>query len=107
MRQHVTFDVLSHTSEGLPNQSATRIKAGTFTAATPHIKGGKVIPIAQKRAKRSRAYPDVPTMQEQGFPTFETMNWYGISGPANLPVALARRINADVNNVLAMPYVVR
>lgn len=79
----------------------------TMTAATPHIKGGKVIPIAQTRAKRSRAYPDVPTMQEQGFPTFETMNWYGISGPANLPVALARRINADVNNVLAMPDVVR
>ena len=34
MRQHVKFDVLSHTSEGSPNQSATRVKAGTFAAAT-------------------------------------------------------------------------
>lgn len=44
-------------------------------------------------------------MQEQGFPQFETMNWYGISGPAKLPVALVRRINQDVNAVLAMPDV--
>jgi tripartite-type tricarboxylate transporter receptor subunit TctC len=44
-------------------------------------------------------------MQEQGFPEFETMNWYGISGPAKLPAALARRINEDVNKVLAMPDV--
>lgn len=79
----------------------------TMTAATPHIKGGKVVALAQTRAKRSKAYPEVPTMQEEGFAGFETMNWYGISGPANLPVAVVRRINADVNTVLAMPDVDR
>jgi tripartite-type tricarboxylate transporter receptor subunit TctC len=77
----------------------------TMTAATPHVKNGRVLALAQTRAKRSKAYPDVPTMQEQGFPDFETMNWYGISGPAKLPAALARRINQDVNSVLAMPDV--
>lgn len=79
----------------------------TMTAATPHIKGGKVVALAQTRAKRSKAYPEVPTMQEEGFAGFETMNWYGISGPANLPTAVVRRINADVNTVLAMPDVDR
>lgn len=74
----------------------------TMTAATPHVKNGRVLALAQTRAKRSKAYPDVPTMQEQGFREFETMNWYGISGPARLPAALARRINQDVNTVLAM-----
>jgi tripartite-type tricarboxylate transporter receptor subunit TctC len=74
----------------------------TMTAATPHVKNGRVVALAQTRAKRSQAYPGVPTMQEQGFPEFETMNWYGISGPAKLPAALARRINQDVNTVLAM-----
>jgi tripartite-type tricarboxylate transporter receptor subunit TctC len=74
----------------------------TATAATPHLKNGRVIALAQTRAKRSKAYPDVPTMQEQGYPDFETMNWYGISGPAKLPAALVKRINDDVNTVLAM-----
>ena len=54
---------------------------------------------------RPKAYPDVPTMQRQGFPEFETMNWHGISGPAKLPPAPARRINQDINVVLAMANV--
>ncbi len=74
----------------------------TMTAATPHVKNGRVLALAQTRARRSKAYPDLPTMQEQGFPEFETMNWYGVSGPAKLPAALVRRINQDVNTVLAM-----
>lgn len=55
----------------------------TMAAATPHVSSGRVIAIAQTRGKRVKAYPNVPTMQEQGFDKFETMNWYGISGPAN------------------------
>ena len=74
----------------------------TMTAATPHLKNGRVVALAQTRARRSRAYPGVPTMQEQGYPDFETMNWYGLSGPAKLPAALVRRINQDVNTILAM-----
>ena len=77
----------------------------TMTAATPHLKNGRVVALAQTRGKRSKAYPDVPTMQEQGYAGFETMNWYGISGPAKLPPAIVARINADVNTVLAMPDV--
>jgi tripartite-type tricarboxylate transporter receptor subunit TctC len=74
----------------------------TMTAATPHVKNGRVVALAQTRARRSKAYPNVATMQEQGFADFETMNWYGISGPAKLPAPLVRRINEDVNKVLAM-----
>lgn len=74
----------------------------TMTAATPHLKNGSVVALAQTRSKRSKAYPDVPTMREQGFAAFETMNWYGISGPAKLPTALVRKLNQDINAVLAM-----
>jgi len=77
----------------------------TMTAATPHLKNGRVVALAQTRGKRSKAYPNVPTMQEQGFAGFETMNWYGISGPAKLPAALVRKINHDVNAVLALAEV--
>ena len=74
----------------------------TMAAATPHVKSGRVIAIAQTRGKRVKAYPDVPTMQEQGFDKFETMNWYGISGPGKLPAPIARKMNQDINTVLAM-----
>lgn len=74
----------------------------TMTAATPHVKSGRAIAVAQTRATRVKAYPDVPTMQEQGFPGFETFNWYGISGPGKLPAPIAARMNKDINTVLAM-----
>ena len=77
----------------------------TMTAATPHVKGGKVIAIAQTRAKRAKGHPTVPTMQEQGFEGFEATTWYGLAGPGRLPAAIADKINHDVNTVLALPDV--
>ncbi len=77
----------------------------TMTAATPHVKSGKVLAIAQTRAKRAKGYPDVPTMQELGYAGFEATTWYGLAGPGKLPAAIVRKINADVNTALAMPDV--
>jgi tripartite-type tricarboxylate transporter receptor subunit TctC len=77
----------------------------TMTAATPHVKSGKVIAIAQTRARRAKGHPTVPTMQEQGFPGFEATTWYGLAGPGKLPSVIAQKINRDVNTVLAMPDV--
>ena len=75
----------------------------TMAAATPHVKSGRAIAIAQTRSKRVKAYPDVPTMQEQGFAGFETFNWYGISGPGKLPATIAQKMNADIQAALALP----
>ena len=77
----------------------------TMTAATPHVKNGKVVAIAQTRAKRAKGHPAVPTMQEQGFDGFEATTWYGLAAPKGLAPALADKINRDVNTVLAMPDV--
>jgi tripartite-type tricarboxylate transporter receptor subunit TctC len=78
----------------------------TMTAATPHVKSGKVRAIAQTRAKRASSYPNVPTMIEAGFPNFEATTWYGLVGPGKLPPAMAQRMNEDINKVLVMPDVV-
>ena len=78
----------------------------TMTAATPHVKGGKAIAIAQTRPLRSNAWPNVPTMAEEGFPDFDATTWYGLVGPGTLSPALAKRMNEDLNRVLAMPDVV-
>lgn len=77
----------------------------TMTAATPHVKNGKVVAIAQTRAKRAKGHPTVPTMQELGYAGFEATTWYGLVGPAKLPGAIVQKVNRDVNAVLAMPDV--
>ncbi len=77
----------------------------TMTSAIPHVKGGKVIAIAQTRLKRAKSLPNVPTMAESGFPGFEATVWYGLVGPGKMPQAMAQRMNDDVNKVLAMPDV--
>ena len=77
----------------------------TMTAATPHVKSGKVIGVAQTRLKRAKGHPAIPTMQEQGFDGFEATTWYGLAGPGKLPAGIADKINRDVNTVLAMPDV--
>lgn len=77
----------------------------TMTAATPHVKNGKAIAIAQTRLQRVPAYANVPTMAESGFPGFEATTWYGLAGPAKMPLAMAKRMNEDINKVMLMPDV--
>ena len=77
----------------------------TMTAATPHVKSGKAIALAQTRLQRVPAYANVPTMAESGFPGFEATTWYGLAGPAKMPLAMAKRMNEDVNKVMQMPDV--
>ena len=78
----------------------------TMTAATPHVKSGKVVALAQTRTKRAKGHPTVPTMDEQGFAGFDATTWYGLAGPGKMPQAMAQRMNEDVNKVLAMPDVI-
>lgn len=77
----------------------------TMTAATPHVKSGKAIAIAQTRLARSPAHPKVPTITESGYPGYEATTWYGLVGPAKLPAEMVARMSADFNTVLKMPDV--
>ncbi|MBI2728850.1 MAG: tripartite tricarboxylate transporter substrate binding protein [Polaromonas sp.] len=77
----------------------------TMTSATPHVKGGKAIAIAQTRTKRAKGHPNVPTMDESGFPGFDATTWYGLVGPGKLPQVIAKRMNEDINKVMQMPDV--
>ncbi len=78
----------------------------TMTAASPLVKSGKVIALAQTRLKRAASHPTVPTMAESGFPGFEATSWYGLVGPGKMPAAMARRMNEDLNKILLMPDVI-
>ena len=81
----------------------------TFTGATPlipHIKQGKLRPIAVGSATRIAALPDVPTVAESGLKGFETSQWYGIMAPAGTPDAIVRKLSAEINRILKSPEVV-
>jgi tripartite-type tricarboxylate transporter receptor subunit TctC len=74
----------------------------TMTAATPHVQQGKLVAIAQTRGKRAKPYPNVPTMQDSGFPGYEATTWYGFAGPKGMNPGLVKKMNEDMNKVLAM-----
>ena len=69
-------------------------------AIMPHIKGGKVKPIAQSGTKRSPLLPDVPTFAEAGLPAIESYAWYGLFAPAKTPAAVVAKINAEAQKVM-------
>ena len=76
-----------------------------LAAALPHIKAGKMRPIAVTGLKRHPLLPDVPTFEELGFKSFDGVQWYGIVGPANLPPAIVKALNDEANKALATPEV--
>jgi tripartite-type tricarboxylate transporter receptor subunit TctC len=60
-----------------------------------HIKAGKVRPLAIGASQRSALLPDVPTVAEQGFPGYETTQWYGLNGSARLPGDIIKRLSDE------------
>ncbi|MCY7306569.1 MAG: tripartite tricarboxylate transporter substrate binding protein [Rhodoferax sp.] len=70
--------------------------------AVPHIKAGKLVPLAVTEKARSALLPTVPTATEQGVPNVEVNAWYGIFAPSGTPAAAIMRINTEVNEVLKM-----
>jgi tripartite-type tricarboxylate transporter receptor subunit TctC len=71
-----------------------------LAAALPHIKAGKMRPLAVTGASRHRLLPDVPTMEELGFKGFDGVQWYGIMGPANLPRPIVMQLNTEINRLI-------
>jgi tripartite-type tricarboxylate transporter receptor subunit TctC len=77
-----------------------------MTTTAPYIKSFKLRAIAQTGSKRVKAFFNVPTVAEGGYPGFNANIWFGMVGPAKMPAPLVARINSDVNKVLAMPDVI-
>lgn len=77
----------------------------SVVSAMPHIKGGRVRPLAMLGAQRSALLPDVPTMAESGLPGYDVTFWQALFAPAKTPPTAIARINADVNRSLKLPEV--
>ena len=75
---------------------------GDVSSTLPHVRAGKVRALAVSGPTRVPQLPDVPTMNEAGYP-FTTYAWYGIFAPAATPPAIVKRLNTEVNKLLADP----
>jgi tripartite-type tricarboxylate transporter receptor subunit TctC len=73
--------------------------------AVPHIKSGKLLPLAVTEARRSELLPEVPTATEQGVAGVEVNAWYGVFAPAATPAATIARLNREINEVVRLPEV--
>jgi len=74
-----------------------------LAAALPHIQAGKMRPLAVTGARRHRLVPEVPTFEELGYRGFDGVQWYGIVGPANLPVPIVKLLSDEINKLLENP----
>ena len=74
-----------------------------LAAAVPHIKSGRVRPLAVTGNVRHPLFKDVPTLNESGFKGFDAMQWYGVVGPAGMPAAVVKQLNETLAQVLKAP----
>jgi tripartite-type tricarboxylate transporter receptor subunit TctC len=81
------------------------IAIGTVFLVNPHVKSGKLRPLAVTSAKQDAQMPGVPTVAEQGVPGFEALAWWGVIAPGTTPPALVRRINEEIARALKTPAV--
>ncbi len=83
----------------------TQATAAGTPPLMPHVKSGKLRVIAVGSPKRLSSLPDVPTVAEQGYPGFETTQWYGLNAPAKTPAAIIKRLADEAAKAARQPSV--
>ncbi|MBI3068641.1 MAG: tripartite tricarboxylate transporter substrate binding protein, partial [Betaproteobacteria bacterium] len=77
---------------------------GTIGSYYPHIKAGRVRPVAVTSAERVKQFPDVPAIAET-IPGYDFVAWVGSFAPAGMPRAIVKKLNAEIHKVLRDPEV--
>jgi tripartite-type tricarboxylate transporter receptor subunit TctC len=72
-------------------------------SSSQHIKSGKIKALAVAAAKRSPAFPDVPTAAEAGVPGYVVSTWYGLWAPKGTPKDIVDKMTAEVTKALNSP----
>jgi tripartite-type tricarboxylate transporter receptor subunit TctC len=78
----------------------------SIVSAQPHVKDGKVRPLAVSGARRSPSMPLVPTFAEAGVPNLELANWFGFFAPPGTPADVVQRLNREINTIVRAADVV-
>ena len=92
-------------SQGISDTIAGQVPAGVFNlpASVAPIQAGRLRGLAVTSVQRAAVLPDLPTIREVGYPSFEVNSWYGVCAPAATPAPVLDRIHADITTVLRIP----
>ncbi len=71
-----------------------------------HIQAGKLTALGVCTLTRSRALPDLPTIDEAGVRGFNFDGWYGLFAPTGTPPAIIEKVSADVQRALRDPELI-
>lgn len=74
-----------------------------MSTAIPHVRSGRLRPLAVSTAKRSVAAPEYPTLQEAGVPGYEHASWVGMLAPDQTPRAVITHLNKEAVTALELP----
>jgi tripartite-type tricarboxylate transporter receptor subunit TctC len=112
---HITLELLNklagtvigHVAYRLGTQALPDLMSGDLQVGfnyiptfVPAILAGTIRGLAVTSLVRTRDLPDVPTVQESGFPGFEATGWSALVAPAGTPRDIVDKVNAAVNAFL-------
>jgi tripartite-type tricarboxylate transporter receptor subunit TctC len=100
--QHVPYSQMSQAYSDIFS-GRTEVWFTTAGGSLPHIKSGKVRPLAINGPSRSKLVPEIPTMVEVGVNMKDESSWYGFFAPKGTPKAIIDKINRDLQTVIDMP----
>ena len=83
------------------------ISISNFPASVAPVQSGQLRALAVTSAERASQLPNLPTIQESGFPGYDVSSWQGLCAPAGTPVAVLDKLNTDINAVLRIPVIQR
>jgi len=75
----------------------------SLNSIAPHAKSGEVRALAVSGARRSPAFPELPTVAEAGVPGYDAPTWSGVVGPAGMPRDIVMKLNTALNRVVTTP----
>jgi len=101
---HVPFKVVP---DAFGETIAGRVHYLVFTVPTisPMVRDGRLRPLAVTSAKRNPAFPNIPSIVEEGLPAAQSDGWFGLVGPAGVPKRIVVQLAADVKNIIAQPRI--
>jgi tripartite-type tricarboxylate transporter receptor subunit TctC len=83
----------------------TQLTFTTVLIALPHVKAGKLRPLAVATLARTPLLPEVPTVDQSGLKGYESIAWYGLLAPAGTPGPVVDRLNAELVRSVQTPEV--
>ncbi len=82
-----------------------QIMFGSVASGQAHVRSQRVRALAVSGPRRSKVFPELPTVSESGVPGYVVTQWYGLLAPAGTPRGIVEILNREVNKTLQQPDV--